>query len=299
VETRKRLLTGNESFDKYFGIKSGTATIMYVQNQTFSDPMSILTDWLTNDVQATETLLLVTTYADPVSISRWCERRAPKVYEVFAKASQQSRFWWIDLFTFRGFSEQERATVSIGYKDRIRQSGGNPDILISPRKPDDLQSVEGLPAALNEAITPIQGKGTARMLMAYVDDFVDGVGAQAALNYLRRLISMMRKFGYTLVLVLGWRGVTPEFHTACERMADQVLRWGYGDVPGIRQPGKFLQIMKTTAPDEVVTYAKVPYTIRDGKPTVGLATQLDTQTRLEGPAYAKRSRERSDRPHLP
>jgi hypothetical protein len=106
---------------------------------------------------------------------------------------------------------------------------------------------------------------------------------------------MMRKFGYTLVLVLGWRGVTPEFHTACERMADQVLRWGYGDVSGIRQPGKFLQIMKTTAPDEAVTYAKVPYTIRDGKPTVGLATQLDTQVRLQEPVHAKRSREKGDR----
>jgi hypothetical protein len=136
------------------------------------------------------------------------------------------------------------------------------------------------------------------MLMAYVDDFVDGVGAQAALNYLRRLISMMRKFGYTLVLVLGWRGVTPEFHTACERMADQVLRWGYGDVPGIRQPSKFLQIMKTTAPDEVVTYTKVPYSIREGKPIVAFATPLDTQDRPEGPTSARRSREKSDRRHL-
>lgn len=133
------------------------------------------------------------------------------------------------------------------------------------------------------------------MLMAYVDDFVDGVGAQAALNYLRRLISMMRKFGYTLVLVLGWRGVTPEFHTACERMADQVLRWGYGDVPGIRQPGKFLQIMKTTAPDEAVTFAKVPYTIHYGKPTVGLATQLDTQAPAVGPSRARRSPEKGNR----
>ena len=292
METRKRLLTGNESFDKYFGFKSGTTTLMYVQNQTFSDPMGVLVDWLTHDIQTTETLLLVTTYADPVAIAGWCIRRAPKVYDLFAKASLQSRFWWVDMFTFRGFSEQERAAVSIGYKERIRQTGGNPDILISPRKPDDLQSVDGLPAALNEVITPIQGKGTARMLMAYVDDFVDGVGAQAALNYLRRLINMMRKFGYTLVLVLGWRGVTAEFHTALERMADQVLRWGYGDVPGIRQPGKFLQIMKTTAPDELVTYTKVPYTIRDGKPSVGLATQLDAQASPLRLAPARRGPEK-------
>jgi hypothetical protein len=268
---------------------------MYVQNQTFSDPMSILIDWLTRDVQSTETLLLVTTYADPVAIAGWCMRRARNAFDVFAKASQQSRFWWVDMFTFRGFSEQERATVFTSYKERIKQSGGNPDILISPRKPEDLQSVDGLPAALNEVITPVQGKGTVRMLMGYVDDFVDGVGAQAALNYLRRLINMMRKFGYTLVLVLGWRGITPEFHTACERMADQVLRWGYGDVPGIRQPGKFLQIMKTTAPDELVTYTKVPYTIRDGKPSVGLATQLDTQTPASGLARAKRGPEKRSR----
>jgi hypothetical protein len=59
----------------------------------------------------------------------------------------------------------------------------------------------------------------------------------------------MRKFGHTLVLLMGWRGTNPEVHTAFERSVDQVLRWGYGDVPGLRQPSKFVQILKTTAPD--------------------------------------------------
>ena len=80
IEKRQRLFTGNKSFDQYFGIMSGTATIMYVQNQTFADPTTLMIEWLTNDVQDQETILLITTYADPVAIASWCERKLPKSF---------------------------------------------------------------------------------------------------------------------------------------------------------------------------------------------------------------------------
>ena len=64
----------------------------------------------------------------------------------------------------------------------IAEMGGNPEILISPRKPDEVQSVDGLPAAISNISTAIQGKGNIRMFMAYVDDFIDDVGASRALN---------------------------------------------------------------------------------------------------------------------
>ncbi len=277
IEKRQRLFTGNKSFDQYFGIMSGTATIMYVQNQTFADPTALMIDWLTRDVRDNETLLLVTTYADPVAIALWCERKLPKAFKTFVESSKDNRFQWVDLFTYRGFGDHERELVKTGYPDRIRQMGGNPDLLISPRKPDEVQSVDGLPATISNITSSVHSKGSIRMFMAYVDDFIDGVGHAPALNYLRRLINMIRKFGHTLILLMGWRGTIPEVHTACERMVDQVLRWGYGDVPGLKQPSKFLQILKTTAPDEITTYLKVPFHIRGGKPTVGLGTQLEAQ----------------------
>jgi hypothetical protein len=275
IETRKRLFTGNKSFDQYFGMMTGTSSIMYVQNQTFSDPISLTIEWLTNEVRDPETLLLVTTYADPVAIALWCERKLPDAFKVFLETSKVNRFHWVDMFTYRGFGDHERELVQTGYPERLRQMGGNPDLLISPRKPDEIQSVDGLPAAISNITSALHGKGTIRMVLAYVDDFIDGVGPTPALNYLRRLINLMRKFGHTLVLFMGWRGTVPEVHTACERMVDQVLRWGYGDVPGLKQPSKFVQILKTTAPDEVTTYSKVPYHMRSGKPTVGLGTPLE------------------------
>ena len=92
IEKRHRLYTGNKSFDQFFGIMTGTATIMYVQNQTFSDPTNLMIEWLTNDVQDDETLLLVTTYADPVAIASWCERKLPKVFETFLDTSKTNQF---------------------------------------------------------------------------------------------------------------------------------------------------------------------------------------------------------------
>jgi hypothetical protein len=282
IEKRQRLFTGNKSFDQYFGIMTGTATIMYVQNQTFTDPTNLMIEWLTNNVQDQETILLVTTYADPVAIASWCERKLPKSFETFLDTSKAKRFSWIDMFTFRGFGDHERDLVKVSYPDRISQMGGNPDILISPRKPDEIQSVDGLPAAISNISSSIHGKGRIRMFMAYIDDFIDEVTATRALNYLRRLINQMRKFGHTLVLLMGWRGTNPEVHTAFERSVDQVLRWGYGDVPGLRQPSKFVQILKTTAPDEITTYLKVPYHMRSGTPTVGLGTPLDRKSGPRG-----------------
>jgi hypothetical protein len=270
IEKRQRLFTGNKSFDQFFGIMTGTATIMYVQNQTFSDPTNLMIEWLTNDVRDKETILLVTTYADPVAIASWCERKLPKAFETFLETSKSNQFAWIDVFTYRGFGDHERDLVKVSYPDRIAEMGGNPDILITPRKPDEIQSVDGLPAALSNITSAIHSKGHIRMFMAYVDDFIDDVSATRALNFLRRLINQMRKFGHTLVLLMGWRGTNPEIHTAFERTVDQVIRWGYGDVPGLKQPSKFVQILKTTAPDEITTYTKVPYHIRAGMPIVGI-----------------------------
>ncbi len=289
IEKRQRLYTGNTSFDQYFGLMTGTVTIMYVQNQTFTDPTNLMIEWLTNDVREQETLLLVTTYADPVAIALWCERKLPQSFKTFADVSQTDRFHWLDLFTYRGFGDHERELIEVAYPGRIKQMGANPNLLISPRKPDEIQSIDGLPAAISNITSSIHGKGTIRMVMAYVDDFIDGTGPSAALNYLRKLISLMRKFGHTLVLFMGWRGTVPDVHTACERMVDQVLRWGYGDVPGLKQPSKFLQILKTTAPDELTTYLKVPYHIRNGKPIVGLGTPLEGQQKPQSRSIQRRS----------
>ena len=277
IEKRQRLYSGNKSFDQYFGTMTGTTTIMYVQNQTFSDPTSLMIEWLTRDVTARETLLLVTTYADPVAIALWCERKLPSAFKTFAELSKDNRFYWIDLFTYRGFGDHERELVEVTYPTRIQEMGANPDLLISPRKPEEIQSVDGFPAAANKIISDVPNDGRLRMVLAYVDDFIDSVGPTRALNFLRRFINQMRKFGHTLIMIMGWRGTAPEVHTALERTVDQVLRWGYGDVPGLKQPSKFLQILKTTAPDEATTFFKVPYHIRDGRPKVGLGTPLESQ----------------------
>jgi len=277
VGRRRRLASRNEGFDQYFGIVTGTSTIMYVQNQTYYDPLALMIDWFTNAVEDTETLLLVTTYANPIDIARWCERRQPSAFSTFVGTSKQRRFWWIDLFTYRGFSEHEQAKIHVGYSEHLKQLGADPGILIMPRKPDELQSVDGLPAAINRITNQIHGTGTIRMMLAYVDDFIDEVGPQAALTYLRRLINLMRKFGHTLLFLMTWRGSTPEFHTSCERMVDQVLRWGYGNVSGQKQHSKFLQILKTTAPDETTTYLKVPYSIKNRIPTI-LTRTIQTKT---------------------
>jgi len=277
IEKRQRLYSGNKSFDQYFGTMTGTTTIMYVQNQTFTDPTSLMIEWLTKDVTVKETLMLVTTYADPVAIALWCERKLPSSFKAFAELSKDNRFYWIDMFTYRGFGDHERELVEVTYPTRIQEMGGNPTLLISPRKPEEIQSVDGFPAAANNIISDIPNDGRIRMVLAYVDDFIDSVGPTRALNFLRRFINQMRKFGHTLIMIMGWRGTVPEVHTALERTVDQVLRWGYGDVPGLKQPSKFLQILKTTAPDETTTFLKVPYHIRDGRPKVGLGTPLESQ----------------------
>jgi hypothetical protein len=267
---------------------SGTATICYVQNQTFQDPMHLLTQWLTNDIKDDETILLVTTYADPIAIAQWAKRRVPKAYDVYRAVSQEKRFYWIDLFTYSGFGEHERESITFSYPEQLKAMGGNPEGLIVPRKPDDLQSVEGLPAAIQKIIGPLHGKQKVRMFLAYVDDFIDAVGPSKARNYMRRLFNIMRKFGHTMILLMGWRTTLPELHTAWERMADQVLRFGYGDLTRTKTPSKFLQTLKTTAPDEVTSYLKVPYYIRKGKPVIGKTGPQERQTSSTRSSRTKR-----------
>ena len=113
-------------------------------------------------------------------------------------------------------------------------------------------------------------RGIFNLTIGIVDSVESAVLGSVLVGFIVRLREAMKGGFVKVVESVG-----------CERavrFAGLARGWGYGDVPGIKQPSKFVQILKTTAPDEVTTYVKVPYHIRGGKPTVGLGTPLEGQS---------------------
>ncbi|MFX0163239.1 MAG: hypothetical protein ACFE68_07930 [Candidatus Hodarchaeota archaeon] len=248
-EPRRKMPTGVKNFDSFFKILSGACTVFYVENQTYSDPHSLLAAWSTNCAED-EYGIIINTYDDPVRLAEKFQNLNPEIVEKTIKLSKEDRFFWIDMFTYRGFTDVEAEKLWVDYKLALESFGINFSSYFSVKKPSDFGSIHGLNPALNNILERTGGEKKARIVVSYGDDLVDLVGEDEFLKFYRRQINtIIHKFNNTAIYLFSYMGHSQRFHATLERLSDSVIRWGWGRVGKRAQEEKFLEILKSPLPD--------------------------------------------------
>ncbi|MEX2721480.1 MAG: hypothetical protein Q6362_008755 [Candidatus Wukongarchaeota archaeon] len=254
-EVRRELPTGIENFDNYFKILSGTFTIFYVCNQTYNDIQGVLGSWI-NNLFDDEIATVVSTYSDVMTVIRGFMEKQPHLVEKSAVLTRDGRTSWIDMYTLRGFNEVEAEKVMVNYYKALKSLNYDENLLFMVKMPERCQSVKQLYDFLNEIMERNKGYRGMRIMVFYGDDLVDTWGPKNVLNVLKTQVNrFVHKLQHAYVYIFSYKGHLPKFHTFIERMADNILLWGFD---GEREE-KFLQILKTPILNSF--YGKVPYVL--------------------------------------
>jgi len=252
-EVRKELPTGIENFDNYFKILSGTFTIFYVCNQTYNDPQGVLGSWI-NNLFDEEFATVVSTYNDVITVIRGFMETQPELIEKSAVLTREGRSSWIDLYTLRGFNEVEAENIIVNYYKMLKSLEYDENLLFMVKMPERCQSITQLFDFLNELMERNKGYRRMRMMVFYGDDFVDNWGLKNTLKILKTQVNRyVQKLNHAYVYIFSYKGHLPEFHTSIERIADNILLWGFNK----EKEEKFLQILKTPILNSF--YGKIPY----------------------------------------
>lgn len=254
-EVRRELPTGIENFDNYFKILSGTFTIFYVCNQTYNDTQGVLGSWI-NNLFDDEIATVVSTYSDVITVIRGFMEKQPHLVEKSAVLTRDGRTSWIDMYTLRGFNEVEAEKVMVNHYKALKSLNYDENLLFMVKMPERCQSVKQLYDFLNEIMERNKGYRGMRIMVFYGDDLVDTWGPKNVLNVLKTQVNrFVHKLQHAYVYIFSYKGHLPKFHTFIERMADNILLWGFD---GEREE-KFLQILKTPILNSF--YGKVPYVL--------------------------------------
>lgn len=247
-EPRREMSTGVKNFDNFFKIFSGACTVFYVENQTYNDPLSLVAAWSTNCAED-EYGIIINTFDDPVRITEKFQSLNPEIVEKTIKLSKEDRFFWIDMFTYRGFTDVEAERVLVDYESASKIFGVNFSFFFSVKKPSDFGSIHGLNPILNH-ILELGREKKARIIIAYGDDLVDLIGEDEFLKFYRRQINtIIHKFNNTAIFLFSYMSHSQGFHAALERLSDSVIRWGWGQVRKRSQEEKFLEVLKSPLAD--------------------------------------------------
>ncbi len=254
-EVRRELPTGIENFDNYFKILSGTFTIFYVCNQTYNDTQGVLGSWI-NNLFDDEIAAVVSTYSDVITVIRGFMEKQPHLVEKSAVLARYGRTSWIDMYTLRGFNEVEAEKVMVNHYKALKSLNYDENLLFMVKMPERCQSVKQLYDFLSEIMERNKGYRGMRIMVFYGDDLVDTWGPKNVLNVLKTQVNrFVHKLQHAYVYIFSYKGHLPKFHTFIERMADNILLWGFD---GEREE-KFLQILKTPILNSF--YGKVPYVL--------------------------------------
>lgn len=254
-EVRRELPTGIENFDNYFKILSGTFTIFYVCNQTYDDTQGVLGSWI-NNLFDDEIATVVSTYSDVITVIRGFMEKQPHLVEKSAVLARAGRTSWIDMYTLKGFNEVEAEKVMVNHYKALKSLNYDENLLFMVKMPERCQSVKQLYDFLSEIMERNKGYRGMRIMVFYGDDLVDTWGPKNVLNVLKTQVNMFaHKLQHAYVYIFSYKGHLPKFHTFIERMADNILLWGFD---GEREE-KFLQILKTPILNSF--YGKVPYVL--------------------------------------
>ncbi len=254
-EVRRELPTGIENFDNYFKILSGTFTIFYVCNQTYNDIQGVLGSWI-NNLFDDEIATVVSTYSDVMTVIRGFMEKQPHLVEKSAVLTRDGRTSWIDMYTLRGFNEVEAEKVMVNHYKALKSLNYDENLLFMVKMPERCQSVKQLYDFLNEIMERNKGYRGMRIMVFYGDDLVDTWGPKNVLNVLKTQVNrFVHKLQHAYVYIFSYKGHLPKFHTFIERMADNILLWGFDG----EKEEKFLQILKTPILNSF--YGKVPYVL--------------------------------------
>lgn len=254
-EVRRELPTGIENFDNYFKILSGTFTIFYVCNQTYNDTQGVLGSWI-NNLFDDEIATVVSTYSDVITVIRGFMEKQPHLVEKSAVLTRDGRTSWIDMYTLKGFNEVEAEKVMVNHYKALKSLNYDENLLFMVKMPERCQSVKQLYDFLSEIMERNKGYRGMRIMVFYGDDLVDTWGPKNVLNVLKTQVNrFVHKLQHAYVYIFSYKGHLPKFHTFIERMADNILLWGFD---GEREE-KFLQILKTPILNSF--YGKVPYVL--------------------------------------
>lgn len=254
-EVRRELPTGIENFDNYFKILSGTFTIFYVCNQTYNDTQGVLGSWI-NNLFDDEIATVVSTYSDVITVIRGFMEKQPHLVEKSAVLTRDGRTSWIDMYTLRGFNETEAEKIMVSHYKALESLNYDENLLFMVKMPERCQSVKQLFDFLNEIMERNKGYRGMRIMVFYGDDFVDTWGPKNVLNVLKTQVNkFVHKLQHAYVYIFSYKGHLPKFHAFIERMADNILLWGFDE----EREEKFLQILKTPILNSF--YGKVPYVL--------------------------------------
>lgn len=254
-EVRRELPTGIENFDNYFKILSGTFTIFYVCNQTYNDTQGVLGSWI-NNLFDDEIATVVSTYSDVITVIRGFMEKQPHLVEKSAVLARAGRTSWIDMYTLKGFNEVEAEKVMVNHYKALKSLNYDENLLFMVKMPERCQSVKQLYDFLSEIMERNKGYREMRIMVFYGDDLVDTWGPKNVLNVLKTQVNrFVHKLQHAYVYIFSYKGHLPKFHTFIERMADNILLWGFD---GEREE-KFLQILKTPILNSF--YGKVPFVL--------------------------------------
>jgi len=256
-EPRREMPTGVKNFDNFFKIISGACTVFYVENQTYNDPLSLIAAWSTNCAED-EYSIIINTHNDPVRLAKKFQSLNPELVEKTIKLSKENRFFWIDMFTYRGFTDVEAEKLQVDYKVALESFGLNFSSYYNVKKPSDFGSIYGLNPTLKHILEQIGGEKKARITIVYTDDLVDLIGEDEFLKFYRRQINtIIHKFNNAVICVFSYMNHSQGFHATLERLSDSVIRWSWGRVRRQSQEEKFLEILKSPLAD--VYLGKIRY----------------------------------------
>ena len=182
--------------------------------------------------------------------------KQPHLVEKSAVLTREGRSSWIDMYTLRGFDEVEAENIMVNYRKVLKTLDYNENLLFMVKMPERCQSIKQLCDFLNEIMWRNKGYQGMRVMVFYGDDFVDNWGPKNTLKTLKIQVNrFVKKLNHAYVYVFSYKGHLPEFHTFIERMADNILLWGFDE----DREEKFLRILKT--PILKSFYGKVPYVL--------------------------------------
>ena len=251
------LPTDYKDFDDYFKILSGTCTIVCVCNQTYWDPVGLFSTWATN-LFDDEFSVTISTRFDFATAVEMTFKRRPDILKRVSDVTKEERAYWIDMCIGKGLSGEVKDETTGEYREKLKSFEIDPCTLYIVKNPEKRSSINEVNSFLEEIIDRVPKNITGRIITATGDDLVDVWGMGKFLEFFKNQVDLLlHKFHHTGIYFFSYKNYPKKFHARIERMADNILLWGYD----LEKEEKYMQILKS--PIIGSFFGKVPYKMNE------------------------------------
>ncbi|MFX0163302.1 MAG: hypothetical protein ACFE68_08260 [Candidatus Hodarchaeota archaeon] len=235
------LPSGYKDFDDYFKILSGSCTIFYVSNQTYWDAVGLLGRWASN-LFDDEFNISISTRFDLITVIRMALERMPDIVERISFTAKEGKAYWIDMYSAKGLSEEMKKDFIEEYNQKLKSFGIDSLILYMVKNPEKSSSINEVNSFIKEIMGRVPKNMMGRIFVSIGDDFVDAWGMGTFLEFFKNQVDiLLHKFHHTGIYSISYKNYLKKFHARIERMADNILLWGYDE----EKEEKYMQILKS------------------------------------------------------